>query len=341
MALENVVKNNRNQWLNVLKGIGCMGVVFIHILFPGKTGEIVSKLCQFAVPVFFMIAGYYAVGCSENVIKRRLLKILKIFLYGYFWFFVYNIIFQLKEGTLAAWLTANYTYRKMIKYVVFCTIDFAMPLWYLIAMMETYLFWFLIVKYKKEEKILKIMHLVFGIQAILTTICVTNNYPWSRQVNFIASALPWFLFGYYSNSVGKKKVEQIRGPILLITTIIGGVMAIIPLVFEVNFICSCVGIILYATSLFVIAIKHPDKTGFKPIAYIGDKLSLNIYIFHVLIDGLIKIIFKVVFKVNIYGTLFLWLNPLITLAITVAFSFVLEKVKCIVFSIRKSNLGTG
>ena len=39
----------------------------------------ISKLAQFAVPVFFMIAGYYAFGCPIETIRRRLFKIIKIF----------------------------------------------------------------------------------------------------------------------------------------------------------------------------------------------------------------------------------------------------------------------
>lgn len=71
MESENIVKNNRNQLLNFLKGISCIGVVFIHIKFLEMIGKVVSKLSCFEVPVFFMIAGYYAFGCSENTIRKN------------------------------------------------------------------------------------------------------------------------------------------------------------------------------------------------------------------------------------------------------------------------------
>ncbi len=139
---------DRNQCLNFLKGLGSTGVVFIHITFPGLTGEIISKMAQFAVPVFFMITGYYALGCTDTVIGKRLIKILKIFMYGYAWFFAYNIISQVRNGTWAGWLKANYTLKALIKYVVFCDIDFAIPLWYLIAMAETYILWYFAIRGK-------------------------------------------------------------------------------------------------------------------------------------------------------------------------------------------------
>ena len=41
-----------NVKLNFLKGIACMGVVFIHITFPGLFGQIVLCASGYAVPVF-------------------------------------------------------------------------------------------------------------------------------------------------------------------------------------------------------------------------------------------------------------------------------------------------
>ena len=53
--------------LNFIKGIACIGVVFIHVGFPGKFGLIIAKLCQFAVPIFAMTANTFA----EDIAKAR------------------------------------------------------------------------------------------------------------------------------------------------------------------------------------------------------------------------------------------------------------------------------
>ncbi|WP_295073981.1 acyltransferase family protein [uncultured Fibrobacter sp.] len=129
----------RNEVLNLLKGLACIAVVFIHIKFPGVVGIIFgSSLTHFAVPSFLMIAGYFAFGKDETVIKRRLIKILKIFAFGYLCFLGYNVLFQVLRGSVIEWLALNFKYTTPIKYAVFCTIDFAIPLWYLIAMAEAY-----------------------------------------------------------------------------------------------------------------------------------------------------------------------------------------------------------
>lgn len=74
--------SKRNNKLNLLKGFACIGVVFIHIQFPGKIGKLISMVSAYAVPVFFLIAGYYAFGKGTDTLKRRLLKIIKIFVFA-------------------------------------------------------------------------------------------------------------------------------------------------------------------------------------------------------------------------------------------------------------------
>ena len=49
-----------NRLLNVLKGIACLLVVFIHVPFPGVFGRNIAKIGDVAVPFFFLISGWYA-----------------------------------------------------------------------------------------------------------------------------------------------------------------------------------------------------------------------------------------------------------------------------------------
>jgi len=52
-----VIAMSRNNCLNILKCIACIGVVFIHIAFPGIFGRVIQVFAAFAVPLFLMIAG--------------------------------------------------------------------------------------------------------------------------------------------------------------------------------------------------------------------------------------------------------------------------------------------
>lgn len=325
METTNMEREDRNSFLNFLKGLGCIGVVFIHVMFPGLTGEVISKLSQFAVPVFFMVAGYYALGCSEAVVKRRLKKILKVFIYGYLLFLVYGLVGQLIKGNgiIMEWIKTNYTLKALIKSVIFCNIDFAIPLWYLIAMLETYILWYFVVKYKKEIFFVKWIPVLFLYNLFLTTICETNGFEWFWKINFVAKALPWFLFGYYVHSIGKEQIDKTKNVVLAICAVSGCVVALIPIIFDTTINFSCVGILFYATALFVIAIKYPDIVICKSIAYVGDKLSLNVYIFHVLVAGVIDFAFQLAFHVDTDGNVFLWIKPILTVIATIMFSWML------------------
>lgn len=108
-----------NVKLNLLKGFGCMGVVFIHISFPGLFGKIMSSASSYAVPIFYMIAGYYAYGKDSDVIRRRLIKIVKIFFYAYVSFFLYNLAVAAKDQAVFKWLSNTYNWKTPIKYICF------------------------------------------------------------------------------------------------------------------------------------------------------------------------------------------------------------------------------
>ena len=82
--------------LNMLKGLACIGVLFIHISFPGTFGLVIARLSLFGVPIFFMISGYFAFDANPEIIKHRLFKILKIFFFSY--------VLYLLFGTLQAYI---------------------------------------------------------------------------------------------------------------------------------------------------------------------------------------------------------------------------------------------
>ncbi|SEL72552.1 Acyltransferase family protein [Butyrivibrio sp. ob235] len=203
----------RNESIDKLKGVACLGVVFIHIPFPGMIGSIVSYVCAYAVPVFYMIAGYYAYNKNENVIRRRLVKICKIAMFSFALFFLYYFGMACYINRIWEWINSIFNFETIVKLIVFCSVDFAIPLWYLIAQIETYLFWYFVVKYKKEQIMVRIMPLLFIIQVIITTICETIGASWYLKINFITRSLSWFVLGYYINSVSEKKIQYIKNRI--------------------------------------------------------------------------------------------------------------------------------
>ncbi|MCI7767954.1 MAG: acyltransferase [Oscillospiraceae bacterium] len=318
-------KENINYKLNLLKGFACIGVVFIHITFPGIFGEIVKLASDYAVPIFFMIAGYYAFGNGTAVVKRRLIKIIKIFVYAYLLFFALkaaDAIMNHEIGVL--WLCDLFNWKTAIKCIVFCTIDFAIPLWYLIAMIETYIVWYFIVKNQKEQFTLKILPFLFVLQILLTSYCETMQLEWFWKINFPTRAMPWFLLGYYMHTDKAKKIRNIDSHILVILAAAGCVIAVIPTLFSLPLKFTIIGYLPYSVGLFALSLKNPYNSVCKVIEYIGEKLSLNIYIFHSLINSVTGFMCHRILGIDTETCVWQWCRPIIVLICTILASWLVH-----------------
>lgn len=317
----NILVNAQNVKLNFLKGIACIGVIFIHVKFPGKYGQIISSLSGVAVPIFFIVAGYYSYAKDKMIIKKKIIKITKIFLKAYTLYFLYNLLLAMNDYGVALWFQNNFNWKTPIKYIVFCTIDFAIPLWYLIAMIETYMVWFLVVHNKKEIYILKYIPILFILQILLTFYCDIMEMDWFWKINFFTRALPWYLFGYYLSS-NKLRISKNMIKALIF---IGGGIILISIILNLKLNFSIVGYIPLAFSLFSLTLIDQKKSINNLIEFIGEKLSLNIYILHPLIDLIIIEFCKNILKINIEKNIYLWCHPIIVFLVTIMISYVIYR----------------
>ena len=323
-ALVNDRQTSRNNCLNLLKCIACFGVVFIHVSFPGTLGIVIRYISSFAVPLFFMIAGYYSYGCTVGKIKKRLIKIIKIMLFAIACWLAFEIVVHTYYNDLISWLSANFTWKTPIKFFAFCTIDWATPLWYLIAMAETYFVWLFIVKLKIEAKATKFTWLLWIVGAILTVIVDSLELNWSYKINFLCRALPWFMIGYLVNERFESKLQYVKNVTLLFIAIIGWIITLSAVFLKLPVDYNYIGVLLTAPSLFLIGVKNPHIKISKPVEYIAEKLSLFIYIFHPLVACVISFAAKYMSmdKNNIYP----YFRPIFTLIVTIVVAIVFEHV---------------
>ena len=52
--------SGHNDKLDLWKCVAIYSVIFIHILLPGQIGVAVNCLARFAVPLFFLSAGFFS-----------------------------------------------------------------------------------------------------------------------------------------------------------------------------------------------------------------------------------------------------------------------------------------
>lgn len=319
---------SRNKALNLLKGLACIVVVLIHIRFPGIVGEIVwQSIASFAVPIFFMIAGYFAFEKDEYVIKKRMLKILKFFFIGYMSYLIYYISVETYSGTLFEWLSRNFRLYTPIQLTIFCTVSFLYPLWYLIAMTETYFCWYFIVQQKKELIAIKTIPFLFIAMILFDIYCQTKNVPWMFGMNFLLRAMPYFLLGYFFR-IKEHFFKSFSFSAIIMVVSLGSLFSIIPIVLNFQYKISIVGNVLYSLGIFALAIKVPNKSYCKVLEYIGDKLSLNVYLYHYLVYFVIKNICNCCnFDFDIKTGLFGWIRPIVIVLLTLMFAQMIEMIK--------------
>lgn len=68
----------RAGYVDILKALCAFLVVCIHAPFPGIVGDYFTALSRVAVPIFFMITGYYyAYTVKQNKSINQIIKIFK------------------------------------------------------------------------------------------------------------------------------------------------------------------------------------------------------------------------------------------------------------------------
>lgn len=327
MSINNCPPPSKNRCLNFLKGIACIGVVFIHYRFPEPVGNVVLKLSSFAVPFFLMIAGFYAFDRDNNTIKRRLLKIIKYYLIAYIFYFFWRFGIALIRSEGYNWLS-NYNYKTPFNLILFCS-SHPLPehLWYLIAMAEIYIFWFLLKKTELTNKlpILPFIVILFILKTILSSFCKSYNTPYIYNYNVIISgALPYFLTGFFIHS--KERIIKLNNKILITILLLSSIMLFIQQIIFWNINFKFLLTIFYPISIFLFGIINKEKYFIKPFEYIGEHLSLNIYIFHIFISEAIYGIFKYAVPSYTQSIIFQWTRPILVVLVCILFAYIIHTI---------------
>ncbi len=300
----------------------------IHVGFPGTLGRLIVKLCSFAVPIFYLISGYYAYDCDESTIKNRLIKILKLLLYGLIVWTADSIFLGKGYLDFASWIKTYFGKTQIIKILVFCTIEYAIPLWFLIALAETYLFWIFVLKLKIEWLFIRLIPMLLLFYLGITIYCDTMRIEWFWKINFVAQALPWYMLGYYVNTKEGKWLLRIREKSLILSCVLGMILSILPIIFNSRIMFSNIGCIPYALSMFILMLRSSSYRRCEIIEYIGEKLSMDMYILHVIVAGLLTIMIRKIFKIDTASNMiFLYLRPIIGILGAVSMSYAVSSVR--------------
>lgn len=330
------VAKEKNHCLDFLKGIACFAVVFIHVKFPGIAGDAVWRLAQFAVPVFFLISGYFAYYNDSNVTKqnvtRRLKRIFWLSTYASAIYGVVRLIGKITKHTLLADFNISQAIEAVVNFLLLNDLDGITGgghLWFLWALVYAYIFILVINKYNAWRLAYVIMALLFVFYVVLQSLGFDNDISWHYRGNWLASGIPYVTLGHYI-AANKNKFFAVSNRTYGILTIMGALFSLWR-VADMKHIqdCSELGIIIMSLSLFVLTLKNPTKVYFKTLEIIGNRYSLDIYIFHILVN---TVVLKMITKAGLVDNIaIMWFHPLVVAMATLLWAMPITKLrKCLV-----------
>ena len=323
----------RNQSIDFLKGIAAIFVVFIHVKFGGLFGDYIAAIGAFAVPIFFMVSGYFSYGANQIKTKHSILNTIKLIAIVYF----INLIriFIMESCSISKmwdYLASNvFTFKHMIMWLCINTTVISGVAWFLWALLYCYLlcyiFYNLFSTFKAYIIILIIGFLGGVVVQILFPIIGMNKMSIN---NVWFCGLPYFLLGKAFHEKQKNLMLIIKTFNLLLMGLIG--WGLITIGFLGKNGIAYLGVLALVSALFINAIFTPNMYN-KLICTMGSKYAFFIYIMHPIVMHIIECL-------QISSTVWVdWIKPFVVLVITVLLAMVfyiikeavaiyLEKVKC-------------
>lgn len=145
----------RNAGVDVLKFICAFMVICIHIPFPQPIGTIITPITRIAVPIFFMITGYFYSFINENNRKiKQIKKIAILTVVSYVLYLFYMMFCALFKGqTIIAFLRNFINLKTIVKFIFLNESPFSGHLWYMGAILYVLIIIFLIEKRWNIEKL--------------------------------------------------------------------------------------------------------------------------------------------------------------------------------------------
>jgi len=296
----------QNHFLYIIEAIACLSIIFIHAQIPSSIGTELKILSRFAVPLFFLISGYYNYFSSKEKLVNRVKKMIKTFIFFSSIYLLIDFIFM-----QAGLLPIDFEPIDLLYLIFFNYTNFiCYHLWFLLALIYTYVFNIIFYKKKFSLKILiitLISIILFYVLEYLFKDTIERDTILVLTRNWITIGIPFYYVGRLLKP--NAKYLKISNFVLIITLVLGIIFTNAEYLFLTKILDFkevgdlFLGTILIDLSLFILTLKNPSLIKNKFLEKIGKDYTLYIYLIHPLI---IRIIYQVLIKyygININRTL--------------------------------------
>ena len=289
----------RSDTLDLMKCLAIYSVVFLHVRFPGSFGVAVNCLARFAVPLFFLSAGFFSWDSRPAVLLRRAVRTAGMLLFSCGALLVLSVLLARRHGQSAGgYVLSRFSWGNLRNLLLYQTVPlaYAWPLWFLVSLLGAYLLWAVLVRAARGRVpydalailswALLAVHLALGEGR-----CLLGLSPAGSETirNLWLDGMPLFLLGTW---LGARRALWERCPTALLwgLALLGCPLALAERWAAGEFLDLHLGSLL--TAVCVLAGSRRCSRVKSPLlrstaCLCGRELTFYIFAFHVSIDGIL------------------------------------------------------
>lgn len=341
----------RNYAIDYIKFYAIFSVVLIHNPIDGSFGFILDSIARFAVPFFFVAAGFLfgqhiLKGSNPgNYFKKYIAKLIKIYASWLAFYMLYDIttslLYSYIRGLDISKVLINYFEKlTLLNLLYYGEGTTGYHLWFLPALIWSATILFIMYHYKKVNLLL-IISLVFHIIGLFG-----QSYSDLYQLP-IATRDPLF-FGLFYTSLGfffalhYEKIKRFiteKERILFYSFIISIVLQVVERSITAKTVDGGdynISTIFVTIALFFLVLNYKQLGKESLLSKIG-RNSLGIYVIHVVFLNMTDTILSIL-DINYLSEVFIWqltLTPIVFIISYISYNFI-QHIKRFLFSLKKS-----
>lgn len=312
--------------IDFLKAILAFFIVCIHSPFPGVIGAYFTVFVRIAVPIFFMITGYFYVDTVKKKTEiRQIKKILKLCVFSNLIYLIWSFCLVIFEGeSMYIYLTEVFNVKKMLYFLLLNESPFSSHLWYLGGAL--YVLVIVLIADRLDGRrvlyyatpILLLVDLLFGKYSL---VLLQREFSYVLVRNFLFVGIPYFCIGCMVRDVLAERI--VNKKIVAAVIVIGSVISVLErYILEVAHLNATrehylsTTFVAVAVFVFVLSSNERDEVGIVSVlSAIGKKYSSWIYVLHPIF---IKVIGTIVNNLGFYDV-YKFVAPFVVYLITILF----------------------
>ena len=291
MDSQTATVKKQNYALHSLTGIILVILTGVKFNMGMPDQEWLLAFGRFAMPLFFIISGYYLFskdGHSEKSLPRKIKHILLLIVFIKVLYLLVDIVYY-----TAGVIDLEY----LVTAFLVCE-ESTMHLWFVYALFLLYLWWHIMRYFNLDVKrisltlsvIVLALSLTFGVLlrfAGINTVAGTSTL-YIDEIIYPFIGIPFFTFGYYLHMYKEEFDSRVSTPLLVTVTLIGMITPIVAS-FYIPKSTLYFGSVLASIGLFMLTFRVPDnRLRCRFTEFLGKNLKPLLYAYFPMVVFFLK-----------------------------------------------------